>query len=70
MRGGPLADNVSAVAMRWGEEALEPSGPAPEVTQVEDFTATDLDFMRMTDEDIEKAIDEIRAALRRNAAQQ
>jgi len=33
---------------------------------VQDFTATDLDFMRMSDEDIEKAVDEIRAALRRN----
>ena len=70
VRGGPLADNVSAVALRWGEEEGEPSAPQPEVTAVQDFTATDLDFMRMTDEDIEKAIDEIRAALRRNAAQQ
>jgi serine/threonine protein phosphatase PrpC len=65
-RGGPLADNVSALAMTWGEEEVEPSGPATESTVVEDFTATDLDFMRMSDEDIEKAIEEIRAALRRN----
>ncbi len=65
-RGGPLADNVSALAMTWGEEEVEPSGPAAESTVVEDFTATDLDFMRMSDEDIEKAIEEIRAALRRN----
>jgi serine/threonine protein phosphatase PrpC len=65
-RGGPLADNVSALAMTWGEEEVEPSGPAAESTVVQDFTATDLDFMRMSDEDIEKAIEEIRAALRRN----
>ena len=65
-RGGPTSDNVSVLAMTWGEEELEPSGPVPEITAVQDFTATDLDFMRMSDEDIEKAIDEIRAALRRN----
>ncbi len=69
-RGGPLSDNVSALAITWEEETLEPSEPVPEITAVQDFTATDLDFMRMTDEDIEKAIDEIRAALRRNAPPQ
>ena len=69
-RGGPTSDNVSVLAMTWGEEELEPSGPAPEITAVQDFTATDLDFMRMSDEDIEKAIDEIRAALRRNPSAQ
>ena len=36
---------------------------------VQDFTATDPEFLRMTDEDVEKAIDEIRAALRKNAPQ-
>ena len=71
-RGGPLSDNISVLAMTWGEEEVEPSGPpaaeapTPERTVVQDFTATDLDFMRMSDEDIEKAIDEIRAALRRD----
>jgi serine/threonine protein phosphatase PrpC len=69
-RGGPMSDNVSVLAMTWGEEELEPSGPAEEATVVQDFTATDLDFMRMSDEEIEKAIDEIRAALRRNAPPQ
>lgn len=69
-RGGPLADNVSAIAMAWNDEEVEPSVPQPEITAVQDFTATDLDFLRMTDEDIEKAIDEIRAALRRNAPPQ
>ncbi len=69
-RGGPLSDNVSVLAMTWGEDELEPSGPAEEATVVQDFTATDLDFMRMSDEEIEKAIDEIRVALRRNAPPQ
>lgn len=69
-RGGPLADNVSALAMAWGEEELEPSVPPPPITEVRDFTATDLDFMRMTDEEVEKAIEEIRAALRRNVPPQ
>ena len=65
-RGGPMSDNVSVLAMTWGEDELEPSGPAEEATVVQDFTATDLDFMRMSDEEIEKAIDEIRTALRRS----
>ena len=63
-RGGPSGDNVSALAMTWDEDGVEPSGPAAEATVVQDFAATDLDFMRMSDEDIEKAIEEIRAALR------
>jgi hypothetical protein len=50
--------------MTWDEDGVEPSGPAAEATVVQDFAATDLDFMRMSDEDIEKAIEEIRAALR------
>ena len=37
-------------------------------TDVQDFTATDLDFLRMSDEDIEKAIAEIKAALRKTPA--
>ena len=32
------------------------------------FTATDLDYMRMSDEDIEKAIADLRAALRKSSA--
>ena len=68
-RGGPSGDNVSALAMTWGEDGVEPSGPAVEATVVQDFAATDLDFMRMSDEDIEKAIEEIRVALRRHPPQ-
>lgn len=67
-RAGRECDNVSVVAMTWGEEAVPvpeavPQGPR---TDVQDFTATDLDFMRMTEEDIEKAIADIKAALRKH----
>ena len=67
LRAGLAADNVSAVAMAWGEEAV---GSAAEVTPeertvVQDFTETDLDFMRMSEEDVDRAIEELRAALRR-----
>jgi hypothetical protein len=37
---------------------------------VQDFTATDPDFLRMSDEDIEKAIADIKAALRKTPPQQ
>lgn len=72
-RGGPRCDNVSVVAMRWGEEQASDSDwprtvPQSEPqTNVQDFTATNPDYLHMSDDDIEKAIAEIRAALRRNA---
>ena len=31
------------------------------------FSADELDYLRMTDEDVEKAINELKAALRKNA---
>jgi PPM family protein phosphatase len=69
-RAGRECDNVSVLAMTWDEEHVSASAaPEPERTQVQDFTATDLDYMRMSDEDIEKAIAEIKAALRKNASQ-
>jgi PPM family protein phosphatase len=70
--GGPTCDNISALALAWGEEAV-PEGEAPRpaplaemTTAVQDFGATDPDFLRMTDEDIERAIAEIKAALKRH----
>lgn len=68
-RAGRECDNVSVLAMTWGEEevAVEETTP-PEHTAIEDFTATDLDFMRMTDADIEKAIADLKAALRKYSA--
>ena len=48
-----------------------PTIPAQELpTDVQDFTATDPDFLRMSDEDIEKAIADIKAALRKTPPQQ
>ena len=37
-------------------------------TLTQDFTATDLDYMRMSDEDIEKAIAELKEALRKSSS--
>lgn len=73
-RAGPQCDNVTALAMRWGEDAIPEAVPAagPRTvpshdlpTDVQDFTATDLDFLRMSDEDIDTAIAELKAALRK-----
>jgi serine/threonine protein phosphatase PrpC len=69
-RAGPQCDNVSVMALSWGEEEMPLEGPrtvpSHELpTDVQDFTATDPDFLRMSDEDIEKAIAEIKAALRK-----
>ena len=36
--------------------------------EVRDLTATDLDYMRVSDEDIEKAIAELKEALRRGSS--
>lgn len=77
-RAGPECDNVSVVAMLWGEEeevaaaeAAANAAAAPDApTEVQDFTATDLDFLQMTDEDIEKAIAELKAALLKSSPPQ
>ena len=72
VRGGPGCDNISALALAWGEEAVPlREGPravplAEATTAVQDFGATDPDFLRMSDEDIERAIAEIKLALKRN----
>ena len=58
--------------MAWNEEAVEaaesphtlPQQDLP--TDVRDFTATEPDFMHMSDAEIERAVDEIREALRKN----
>jgi serine/threonine protein phosphatase PrpC len=71
LRSGPQCDNVTVLAMSWGEDEVAaadgpstiPSYDLP--TDVQDFTATDLDFLRMSDEEVEKAIAEIKAALRK-----
>lgn len=71
-RAGADADNISALALSWGEEAValregpRTVPPADLTTVTQDFTATDPDFLRMSDEDIERAIEEIKLALKRN----
>jgi len=69
-RAGPQCDNVSVLALRWGEEdaAEEEPRTVPYYdlpTVVQDFTATQPDFMRTSDADIEEAISEIKAVLRK-----
>jgi serine/threonine protein phosphatase PrpC len=71
-RSGTECDNTSVVAICWGEEQVPPPDDGPRTlpynelpTDVHDFTATDMDFLRMSDEDVEKAIAEIKAALRK-----
>ncbi len=73
-RSGPQCDNVSLVAMSWGEEEIAAADsprtlPYSEMpTDVQDFTATDPDFLRMSDAEIDKAIEEIRETLKKNQA--
>jgi len=69
-RAGPQCDNVTVLAMRWdeehvGEKTLPLTPPYGRATDVRDFTATDPDFVHMTDEEIEKAIEELKEALRK-----
>ena len=77
-RAGHECDNTSVVAMTWGEDAVADAvsheGPrtvpySELATDIQDFTATDVDFLRMSDEDVEKAIAEIKAALSKNPPQ-
>lgn len=71
-RAGPRCDNLSVLAIRWHDRAVaapvEPvTVPMDEVpTDVRDFTATEPDFMRMTDDDIERQIAEIKKALQKH----
>jgi len=69
-RAGPQCDNVTVLAMRWdeehvGEKTLPLTPQYGRATEVRDFTATDPDFVHMTDEEIEKAIEELKEALRK-----
>jgi serine/threonine protein phosphatase PrpC len=74
-RAGAGCDNVSVLAVAWGEDAAPfRDGPstvplAEMSTEVQDFGATDPEFLRLSDEDIERAIAEIREALKRRPPQ-
>jgi serine/threonine protein phosphatase PrpC len=75
-RAGGECDNLSVVAMTWAEthpgaaagevstQALEAGGIS---TQLEDFS--NVDHSDLTDDEIERAIEEIRAAIRKHTGQ-
>ena len=73
-QGGAQADNITALALAWGEAiAAERAGPrtvplAEASAAAQDFGATDSDFLRLTDADIERAIAQIKEALKRGKA--
>jgi len=50
------------------EPVSEPAVLEPERTIVQDLTATDVDYLRVSDEDIERAINELRAVLRKSSS--
>jgi len=75
LRAGADSDNISVVAMTWAE--THPGVPSGEVstqvlvrngvsTQLEDFSKAD--GSDLTDEEIERAIGEIRAAIRKHTS--
>jgi len=71
-RAGPRCDNISVLSIQWQDKAVpapvEPlTVPMNELpTDVRDFSATEPDFMHMTDADIERQIDDIKKALKKN----
>jgi serine/threonine protein phosphatase PrpC len=77
IRGGPNADNLSVVAVRWEgsylEETADASSAAPTQPMSSDTLTTRLDAFgrnpnfktELTEEEIERAIEEIRAAIQK-----
>jgi serine/threonine protein phosphatase PrpC len=76
-RAGAGCDNVSVVAICWGEDEIVPRAasatpitvPSYDLpTDIQDFSATDPDFSKaqMSDEEVEQAIADIKAALKRH----
>jgi serine/threonine protein phosphatase PrpC len=71
-RAGPRCDNLSVLAVQWHDKAV----PAPQEpvtvpmdeqpTDVRDFTATEPDFLHMSDAEIERQIAEIKQALKKH----
>ncbi len=70
-RAGADCDNISVLAMQWGEEALAQPREQDTIpfhdlpTEDQPLNAAELDYMNMTDADIERAIAQIKAALRK-----
>src|SRR5436190_5244548 len=69
-RAGPRCDNVSVLAIEWHEKAVpppvEPLTVPMDATEIKDFTATAPDFMRISDAEIDQAIEDIKKALKKN----
>ena len=71
-RAGPRCDNISVLAIHWQDKAVAapvepatvPMNEAP--ADVRDFSATEPDFMRMSDAEIERQIAEIKKALKKH----
>jgi len=68
-RAGPRCDNISVLAIEWLDKAVpaptEPLTVPMEDMQaaVRDFSASDPEFLRMSDADIERQIADIKRAL-------
>jgi len=74
-RAGPRCDNVSVLAIEWHDKAVpapeEPATvPMDEMPGGRDAAAADPDYLRMTDADIERAIADIKKALKSNDPEQ
>jgi PPM family protein phosphatase len=74
--GGPNCDNLSLVAMCWGENYGDDAQPTVETaslpfdghsTQMPEFDRRSTPLPELTDEDIERAIDEIRSAIQKHS---
>lgn len=75
-RAGARCDNVSVLAIEWHEKAV-PAPVEPVTVPMDEmptdpggFSATDPEFMHMTDADIERAIADIKKALKKNDPEQ
>lgn len=75
-RAGSRCDNVSVLAARWEEDEV-PAAVVPRTfpldeppTDVQDFTASDAAISLMSDAEIDRAIEEIRAALKKGRGRQ
>ena len=72
-RAGRQCDNLSVVAMAWGEDEIADTEGASQVTvpfhdlptEAQELSATDDDIARLSDDDIERRIAEIKLALKR-----
>jgi len=71
-RAGPRCDNISVLAIEWHEKAvpapMEPLTVPMEDTQtnLRDFSASDPDFLHMSDAEIERQIADIKRALNKH----